>query len=103
MLLLLVPACGSEDPAEISLEVLAQEQESWIDDEVVTEGRVVRFRDSDGAYYVLEDDQQNRVALSPGNRAAPHLGESVTVVGVFDIDPDIGRVIRIQRISEEQR
>ncbi len=99
----MVPACGADDPAEVSLQILAREQESWIDDEVVTEGRVVRFRDPDGAYYVLEDDLQNRVALSPGNGAAPHLGESITIVGVFDVDPDIGRVIRIQRISEGQR
>lgn len=100
-LMLLATACSAGGPAEVSLERLTQEQESFINRDVLTEGLVVRFPDDEGSVYVIEDEQQNRVALLPGRKAAPYTGRWVSVAGKFVFDPDIGRVIRVERIEEK--
>ena len=93
-------ACGGDDrPAEVTLAELTMNQERYADREVVTSGIVRRERVRGGdRLYVLTDAQQNLVALSPSAGASAHTGKTVTVTGVFQLDPQQGRVLRFEQI-----
>lgn len=97
-LVFLSSACGG-DPVQVSLAELAGDQEEFSGKAVVTSGRVKRFEGPSGAYYVLEDPGQNRVALTPRRRAAAFEGDSVTVSGIFELKEAFGRVIDIDTIT----
>lgn len=100
-LALLSTACGG-DPVEASLADLARDQDRFSGKAVITSGRVIRFEGPSGDYYVLQDQDQNRVALIPRERAAPFNGASVRVSGTFDLKERFGRVIEIRTIDPSQ-
>ena len=84
----------------ISLAELASEQERFIGHSVRTSGTVREFVDPDGSrYYVLEDSAANRVQLLPAGSVARYEGLTVTVVGVFDVRPALGRVLEVQSVQ----
>lgn len=91
-------ACGG-DAVDISLAELAQGQEELSGETVVTSGRIKRFEGPSGPYYVLQDQEQNRVALTPARRAAAFEGDSVSVSGTFELKEGFGRVIDIETIE----
>lgn len=97
-LAVLSSACGG-DPVQVPLAELAENQEEYSGKTVVTSGRIKRFEDPSGPYYVLQDQEHNRVALTPKRRAAAFEGDSVTVSGIFVVKEALGRVIEIQTIE----
>lgn len=95
-------ACGGE-PQQVSLAELAREQEEFSGKAVVTSGRIQRFEGPSDPYYVLQDQEQNRVALIPTRRAAPFEGDAVMVSGTFEVKEGLGRVIEIETIERSPR
>lgn len=95
---LALAACGAV--RTISLADLTTEQERFIGDTVRTSGVVREFLDPDGSrYYVLEDGAHNRVQLLPATTVARYDRLTVTVIGVFDVRPALGRVLEVQSID----
>jgi hypothetical protein len=96
-----VAACssgGSQARRTVSLGQLAADQEGYSGDTVSTSGVVRKFSDSSGAYFVLEDTDQNRVELEPAEIASPFDGQTVRVSGHFDFSSESGRRIEISSI-----
>lgn len=94
-------ACGGcgGDP-EVSLKELAQSQQAYAGQRVVTRGVVRHERDPDGSdYFVLADPRGTLVGLQPAGLARPFEGRKVQVSGLFDIRPGFGRVIDIDGIT----
>ena len=95
---LLLAACGGS--GSTSLAKLAASQDSYVGKGVVTAGRVEAQRNPNGShYYVLTDPAQDLVVLEPASQARRFIGRTVSVSGMFVLDPHIGRVIRIARIA----
>lgn len=95
-------ACSSGNGSsvtDVSLAQLSANQESYNGDQVSTSGTVREFSDGGTTYYVLEDADQDRVALEPANEAAPYAGEDVTVTGRFTFGQETGRRIDVTTIS----
>ena len=95
LLFLTLAACGSD--AEVSLQVLADYQDGYDGRTVVTEGTVRTF--DDPRHYWIEDDDLNRVAISPDDAVADKVGEQVRVRGLFSASPDAGRSIAVEEVS----
>lgn len=96
-----VAACG---PPAVTLDRLVGEQDDLVGRRLTVAGRVVSFEEPDGTIsFVLEDERQNRVLLLPRVRVEGHAGEQVAVTGVFDFDPVVGRVLRIEELRPVQR
>ena len=88
-------------PAQVSLQVLADQQEEYDGRVVSTEGVVVPIEDRPGAepYFVLEDEAGNRTRLHPDSAAQEHVHESIVVIGQFRFNPDAGRELHIDSIT----
>lgn len=103
--LMLVAALGGSacttGPAEVSLQVLAAEQEAFDGKVVATEGLVVPIEDRPGSppYYVLEDNAGNRTRLHPDSVAQEHVNASVAVTGEFRFTEEAGRELHIDTIT----
>jgi hypothetical protein len=98
----LAAACSSgqgKSATEVSLAQLSAAQESYNGKQVSTSGTVREFSDSGGTYYVLENAEQDRVALEPADEAAPYAGQDVTVAGRFTFGQETGRRIELTTIS----
>ena len=93
-------ACDSA-PAQVPLQVLADQQEEYDGRVVSTDGVVVPIEDRPGseAYFVLEDEANNRIRLHPDSVAREHLHESVVVTGEFRFNPEAGRELHIDSIT----
>jgi len=96
LLLIFTAGCGDSD-AEVSLKVLADYQQGYDGRTVVTEGKVRTF--DDPRHYWIEDDDLNRVAITPDDAVAEHVGQSVRVTGVFSASREAGRSIEATRVS----
>ena len=103
ILAVVLSACGS-GTSEVSLEVLADEQDRYDGRVVSTQGRVIPIEDSPGAeqYFVLEDSAGNRVRALPDALVRPHARESVAVSGTFRFDPSAGRELHIATIERSE-
>jgi hypothetical protein len=91
--------CGRQNshPVDVTLASLAHYQDAYQGKLVRTEGVVGMFQAP--LHYWIEDNQANRVALEPADRAAPLVGLEVQVVGRFHSDDRTGRVIHINEIA----
>ncbi|WP_018948502.1 hypothetical protein [Thioalkalivibrio sp. ALMg11] len=89
----LLVACGGERVSPVTLEQLAASAPAFDGEMVETEGVVNRFDDPE--HYWLEDDDINRVSVTPGSAVRDHLGENLRVVGRFTYHPEEGRQIEI--------
>ena len=95
---LALAACGGNP--ETTLAQLAQSQQDYAGQNVLTRGVVQREQDADGsAYYVLADPHGALVGLDPAQKAGPFEGKLVHVSGLFEIKPGFGRIIHIVNIS----
>lgn len=98
-----VAACASAGPAEVTLAELALEADDYDGDVVEVVGVVREFtraeHDAVRDHAVVEDDDQNRVALLPYDEAVPFADRSVRVVGRFAFDETEGRRIDIEEIE----
>lgn len=94
-------ALGSSAPFEVSLADLTAQEDALLGESVRVRGTVRMFegQDSFARHYVLEDRQDNRVALYPGHLAADYVGRQVTAVGRFEFDDTVGRLLRLQMID----
>lgn len=102
LLLVLVALSACAGVRTLSLEQLATEQEQLTGETVRTSGVVRQFADPGGAaYYVLEDAAANRVQLLPPNAVARYAGQSLTVVGRFEVSPTLGRVLHVESVTSD--
>lgn len=76
-----------------------REQDQFLGAEVRTRGTVRRFVDARGPYFVLEDLEQDRVELLPASLIMPYLGARIAVDGRFGLDDQVGRFIRVERVT----
>jgi len=90
---LLLAACGGERASQVTLAQLAGAAAEFNGELVETEGVVRRF--DDPLHYWLEDEDINRVAVSPESVVEGHLGETLRVVGRFTYHPERGRKIEL--------
>ncbi|MDP8931139.1 MAG: hypothetical protein M3O70_21840 [Actinomycetota bacterium] len=100
--LILAVACaaGRSTPTEVSLARLATDEQAHLGETVQAVGTVRVFGDDATArHYVIQDDQQHRIALVPGQEAASFVGQRVKVVGRFDFSDTSGRLIRVDRVD----
>ncbi len=89
----LLTACGGERVSPVTLEQLAASAPAFDGELVETEGVVNRFDDPE--HYWLEDEDINRVAVTPGASVRDHVGERLRVVGRFSYHQEEGRQIEI--------
>ena len=94
-------ALGSSAPSKGSLAELTTQGESLVGERVVVTGtvRVFEPHGSFPRHYVLEDRQQHRVALVPGDLAAGYVDREVIAVGRFEFDDTAGRLLRLDMID----
>lgn len=92
-------ACaGSGDgsgPGRLDLAELSDRQEDLDGATITTSGVVVRFEDTGGVYYVIEDVTHNRVRVEPAERFADLVGDQVVVTGRFAFDETTGRTLEV--------
>ena len=101
MAALLPAACGQ--PSAVSLRSLAADSAAHDGEQVAVVGTVAEVTEADGAterHLLLQDDAQHRVQLVPLEAAEPHIGANVRVTGRYTFDPDRGRRLEIEEISE---
>ncbi len=97
VLMLAITACS---PVHTTLSRLVADQDAMSGKRVVVTGTVVTFDDPDGGVdVILEDADQNRVLLLPGNVAAGFAGSSVEATGMFEFDPGRGRLLWVEEIA----
>lgn len=101
-IVLTVIAC-SDDGTQVTLAELAEEQEQFRGDSVAVCGLLRKFDERDNDHYVLEDEVENRVGVTPRSEVATFVGRRVCVVGAFDVDPEFGRVIQVDSIKRVER
>ncbi|MGR4068709.1 glucose-inhibited division protein B [Halomonas sp. LR3S48] len=101
--LLVLAACSdsSGEVREASLAVLVDQAEQLDGFRVATQGTVRYFEDP--LHYWIEDEDLNRVEIFPQERIAPHLGETVRVVGDFEYSPSKGRRLTLESIEPVER
>ena len=99
--LLLLAACGQ--PSAVPLRSLAADSAAHDGEQVAVVGTVAEFTAGDAAtkrHLVLQDNSQNRVQLVPLEAAEPHIGANVRITGRYSFDPERGRRLEIEEISE---
>lgn len=94
--LLWLVAC-TPAPQQLSLQVLADNQQQVSGQHVITEGVVRGFDDPE--HYWLEDSAMNRVAVHPQYLLADKVGERVQVRGQFHADRERGRWIDARELT----
>jgi len=97
-LLLGVLLAGCSAPHH-SLAALTEHQDAYDGQAVSTSGTVRRFEDPSGPYFVLEDEDGNRVEVTPANDVSGYVGQTVSVTGRFRVDPQLGRLITVETVS----
>jgi hypothetical protein len=91
-------ACGAR-PLDVPLAQLVAHAPTYEGRSVRTEGVVRAFTDQRDTYWVLEDENANRVGLRPDQGAGAFVGKGVRVVGQYGFDAGVGRFIRPTRIT----
>lgn len=99
---LAVIACGN-DTNQVTLAELAQDQERFRGESIATCGLVRNFEERGNSYYVLEDEADNRVGVTPGSEVAAFVGRRLCVIGTFDVEPEFGRVIQVESVERAER
>lgn len=100
--LVLVALSGCGGPRGVTLTELAANPEYYDGRTVIAHGVVLEFGDDEGSverHYVLQDADVNRVELLPPDRAEPHVGSAVEVLGEFAYDENRGRMLHIDTIE----
>lgn len=99
LVLLALAGCAdaTSEARNASLAVLVNQAEQLDGSRVATQGTVRHFEDP--LHYWIEDEDLNRVELFPQERIAPHLGETVRVVGNFEYSPTKGRRLTLESIE----
>jgi hypothetical protein len=101
-------ACGSQKstlpPAPgakgtVSLRNLAANPEVYADATVTAVGAVARAAHSSTALYTLVGGHGARIVLEPTSAAAPYVGRSVRVSGIFTVSFKVGYEILISKIT----
>ncbi|MCE8019951.1 glucose-inhibited division protein B [Halomonas sp. MCCC 1A11036] len=97
--LLALTACSDrgEEVRQASLAVLVNQAEQLDGSRVATQGWERHFEDP--LHYWIEDEDLNRVEIFPHERIAPHLGETVRVVGVFEYSSTKGRRMTLESVE----
>ena len=92
-------ACSdaTDELREVTLPVLVNQAEQLDGSRVATQGVVRHFEDP--LHYWIEDEDLNRVEIFPHERIAPHLGETVRVVGVFEYSSAEGRRVTLESVE----
>ena len=95
---LAVAACHAD--TNVTLGQLAESEQAYSGQRVVTRGVVRHERDPDGSsYFVLSDPHGTLVGLEPAGTAGRFEGRFVQVSGRFEIQAGFGRIIHIAAIS----
>ncbi|HTX25160.1 MAG TPA: hypothetical protein VMD03_10955 [Steroidobacteraceae bacterium] len=90
--------CGGN--AKVSLAQLAESEQVYAGQRVLTRGVVRDERDPDGStYFVLADPRGTLVGLEPAAKAIRFEGRLVQVSGLFEVQPGFGRLIHIATIA----
>ncbi len=97
--LLVLVACSDSagEVRQVSLPVLINQAEQLDGSRVATRGTVRHFEDP--LHYWIEDEDLNRVEVFPHEQIAPHLGETVRVVGDFEYSRRRGRRLTLESIE----
>ncbi|WP_242597233.1 hypothetical protein [Billgrantia sulfidoxydans] len=97
--LLALAACSDSTAKarEVSLPVLVDQAGQLDGSRLATQGKVRHFEDP--LHYWIEDEDLNRVEIFPHERIAPHLGETVRVIGVFEYSPSRGRRLTLESVE----
>lgn len=97
--LFMLAACSppSDGVREATLAVLVQQAEQFDGARVATEGRVRHFEAP--LHYWIEDEDLNRVEIFPHEAIAPHLGETVRIIGHFEYSSGEGRRLTLERLE----
>ena len=82
---------------EVSLDFLVQHSDSYKGRTLIVEGQVRGIDEPE--HYWLEDDQYNRVGLSPGLQVKGYRDQAVRVTGRFEASSDKGRQLRVKQIE----
>ena len=92
-------ACSdaTDELREVTLPVLVNQAEQLDGTRVRTEGVVRHFEDP--LHYWIEDEDLNRVEIFPHEQIAPHLGETVRVVGNFEYSATEGRRLTLESVE----
>ncbi len=90
-------AACSDQPARVTLSMLASDPGQFDGRVVTTQGVVQHF--DDPLHYWLEDPDVNRVELEPGDVVADYLDQEVLVTGRFSYGVREGRRLRVQEIE----
>ncbi|WP_018935737.1 hypothetical protein [Thioalkalivibrio sp. ALJ24] len=91
--MVLLAGCGGETTSQVTLDQLAGAAADFDGEMVEVTGRVETFEDP--RHYWIEDDPQNRVAISPEQTVADRVGEEVRLVGRFSYSPEDGRSLEV--------
>jgi hypothetical protein len=95
---LLLVGCGDDETiSEVPLPVLATNPAAHDENRVATQGVVRHFEDP--LHYWIEDEDLHRVEIFPHKMIAPHLGESVRVVGRFRYSTSEGRRLTLESLE----
>lgn len=100
----LLAACGA--PAQVALPELVHDTESFDGRVIVVQGVVRAFGAPNTRvqpHFVIQDADDNRVQLLPGDAAEPHVGSAVEVTGTFEFDDERGRLLTIDTIESQHR
>jgi len=101
VLVVLAGGCGG--PSSVALADLARDHQAYEGERLELHGVVVEFAGDEQAnvprHAVLQDPEAHRVELVPFERAQPHVGSTVRVVGTFQFEPGRGRLLRIDSIE----
>jgi hypothetical protein len=95
---LALAGCGGS--TTVAIGQLAESQQAYTGQRVLTRGVVRDERDPDGStYFVLADPRGRLVGLEPAATARRFEGRLVQVSGLFEVQPGFGRVIHIVTIA----
>lgn len=89
-----------ETPPMVSLRSVHFQTEQYEGRRVQVTGTVRVFQDTGAPYYVLEDDQQNRILLraDPG-QLGYRVGERIIAVGVVGFDESQGIYLKVESVT----
>ncbi|MEX1162758.1 MAG: hypothetical protein WEB03_04185 [Nitriliruptor sp.] len=95
----LTTACTSADqgPVDVAIVELVEDQDALHGRQVTTRGVVRSF--DEPLHHWIEDEDQNRVELTPQELVSPHLGDRIEVTGRYTFRDDEGRRIAIEDLE----
>ncbi|WP_052668453.1 hypothetical protein [Nitriliruptor alkaliphilus] len=88
---------GDDQPVEVSLAELVEDQHAYDGRTVITSGVVRSF--DDPVHYWIEDRDVHRVEVVPAELIEQHVGAEVEVTGRYTFRDDEGRRIEIDSLE----